>query len=83
MGNVNAFISLVRQRLTDNFIQIKKRINESTRASCYKNIASFNFKIYLDTVTVKKFRIALSRLRTFSHRLEVEGTDEQDQSGNL
>ena len=72
VGNVNAFTSLVRQRLTDNFIQNwNARINESTRASCYKNI-SFSFKTYLDTVTVKKFRIALSRLRTSSHRLEVE-----------
>ena len=73
VGNVNAFISLVRQRLTDNFIQNwNARINESTRASCYKNISSFSFKTYLDTVTEKKFRIALPRLRTSSHRLEVE-----------
>ena len=73
VGNVNIFLSLIRQRLTDNFIQNwNSRINESTRALCYKNISSFSFKAYLDTVTVRKFRVALSRLRTSSHLLEVE-----------
>ena len=73
VGNINAFLSLVRQRLTDHFIQNwSSRINESTRALCYKNISTFGFKTYLDTITVKKFRIALARLRTSSHRLEVE-----------
>ena len=38
VGNINAFMSLVRQRLTDHFIQNwNSRINESTRALCYKN----------------------------------------------
>ena len=32
----------------------------------------FGFQSYLDVVQVKKFRIALSRLRMSSHRLEVE-----------
>ena len=73
VGNINAFMSLVRQRLTDHFIQNwNTGINESTRALCYKNISSFSFKAYLDTVTVNTFRIALSRLRTSSHRLEIE-----------
>ena len=73
VGNINAFMSLVRQRLTVHFIQNwNSRINESTRALCYKNISSFSFKAYLDTVTVKKIRKALSRLRTSSHRLEIE-----------
>ena len=65
VGNVNIFLSLIRQRLTDNFIQNwNSRINESTRALCYKNISSFSFKAYLDTVTVRKFRVALSWVET-------------------
>ena len=37
VGNINAFMILGRQRLTDHFIQYwNSRINESTRALCYK-----------------------------------------------
>lgn len=73
VGNEKVFLSLIRQRLTDNFIQNwNSRINDSSRALCYKNLSSFSFKPYLEIVTIKKFRIALSRLRTSAHRLEVE-----------
>ena len=73
VGNSNAFMSEVRQRLTDNFVQNwNSRLLDSSRASCYRNISLFGHKLYLECVTVKKFRIALSRLRTSSHRLEIE-----------
>ena len=35
-------------------------------------IKIFSFKAYHDTVTVRKFCVTLNRLRTSSHRLEVE-----------
>lgn len=38
----------------------------------YKNFNTFGYKLYLDIVTIDKFRYALSRLRVSSHRLEVE-----------
>ena len=73
VGNTNAFMSEVRQRLTDNFVQNwNSRLLDSSRASCYRNISLFGHKLYLGCVTVKKFRIALSRLKTSSHRLETE-----------
>ena len=66
VGNVNIFLSLIRQRLTDNFIQNwNSRINESTRALCYKNISSFSFKAYLDTVTVRKISCSSESLKNF------------------
>ena len=66
-------MSEVRQRLTDNFVQNwNSRLLDSSRASCYRNISLFGHKLYLECVTVKKIRIALSRLRTSSHRLEIE-----------
>ena len=73
VGNSNAFMSEVRQRLTDNFVQSwNSRLLDSSRASCYRNISLFGHKLYLECVNVKKFRIALSRLRTSSHCLEIE-----------
>ena len=34
--------------------------------------SSFEHQIYLDCVKVKKFRIAMTKLRVASHRLEIE-----------
>ena len=73
VGNEHAFLSEVRQRLNDNFIQNWcSRIHDSSRAMSYKHISIFGFNPYLEFVTVKKFCIALSRLRMFSHRLAIE-----------
>ena len=73
VGNETVFLSELRQRLTDNFVQNwNGRLQDSSRAICYKNISDFGFKQYLECVTVKKFRNALLRLRTSSHRLEIE-----------
>lgn len=73
VGNYNAFISVLKQRLTDTFIQNwRARLEGSTRANFYKSFAVFQLQPYLDKVSVSKFRHALSRLRVSSHRLEVE-----------
>ena len=42
------------------------------RANTYKLISDFHFKTYLDFITVRKFRYALTRLRVSSHRLQIE-----------
>lgn len=73
VGNYNIFISLLKQRLTDTFIQNwQERLDTSTRANFYKHIAIFQFQPYLDKVNVRKFNQAFSRLRMSSHRLEIE-----------
>ena len=73
VGNYNAFIALLKQRLTDTFIQNwRSRLDESTRATFYKTFAVFQLQPYLDMVNVNKFSKAFSRLRVSSHRLEVE-----------
>ena len=73
VGDVNMFLIVFKQRLTDNFIQgWNEQISNSSRANTYKLIANFNFKCYLDVVTVKTFRYAFTRLRVASHRLEIE-----------
>ena len=73
IGDTDVFLSLVRQRLTDQFIQNwRSRLEESSRATLYRYFDSFEFKPYLDSVNVEKFRIGISRLRTSSHRLEIE-----------
>ena len=66
------FLNLVKQRLTDQFIQKRNsRLNNLTHALFYRNF-SFGYKTYLDFVSVGKLRFALSRLRSSSHRLEIE-----------
>lgn len=73
VGDIPHFLTLFKQRLKDNFIQDwNARINESSRALFYRNISSFEYQCYLDFITVKQFRVALTRLRVSSHRLEVE-----------
>ena len=73
VGDDGIFLSLVKQRLKDNFVQKwNEELNRSSRAIFYRCIANFEFSPYLDMITVKKFRLALAKLRTSSHRLEVE-----------
>jgi len=50
------FLSLVKQRLKDQFIQNwNGRLEESQRAIFYKHISSFGFKPYLDILNISKF----------------------------
>lgn len=73
VGNKNAFLKEIRVRLTDNFVQNwSSRITESSRANFYSLFSNFNHQLYLETVNVQKFRIALTKLRVSSHRLEIE-----------
>jgi len=73
VGNDKVFISNVKQRINDNFIQNwNERLGNSSRANLYKNIAVFKFQPYLDLCTITKFRICFSKLRCSSHRLHVE-----------
>lgn len=73
VGDSKIFISVAKQRLTDNFIQKwNEEINQSSRALFYRSIANFHFHQYLDIISIRKFRVALCKLRVSSHRLEVE-----------
>ena len=73
VGDVNNFLSVFKQRLSDNFLQTwNDRLTESSRASFYKAISIFRFQPYLDKVHTKKFSVALSKLRMSSHRLCIE-----------
>ena len=66
-------MSLLKQRLNDNFIQNWfSRLENSSRALFYSSIAIFQFQPYLEKISVFKFCQALSKLRMSSHRLEVE-----------
>ena len=66
------FLRVFKQRLTDKFVQgWNEQISNSSRANTYKLIANFNFKCYLDVITVRKFT-AFTLLHLASHRLESE-----------
>lgn len=67
------FLTLLKQRIRDLWlIDFNNRLENSTRALFYRTIVSFNFSKYLDVITIRKYSIALSRLRVSSHRLAVE-----------
>ena len=73
VGNVKNFLTIFKQRLRNIFIQNwEERLHASSRAEFYKEIASFGFQTYLDKLSIRTFRIALTRLRVSSHRLQLE-----------
>ena len=73
VGNEKLFLSNVKQRLKDIFIQNwSGRFYNSSRALFYRNIACFKFQPYLDICSVNKFRFSLSKLRMSAHRLSIE-----------
>ncbi len=73
VGDTDQFMNIIRQRLHDNFVQCwSHRLNESTRALFYRSICTFEYQLYLDNITVRKFRVSLTKLRVSSHRLEIE-----------
>jgi hypothetical protein len=73
VANVNVFLELFKQRLSDVYVQEwNSRLEESSRALFYKNISDFSFHPYLNFIKTKHVRHALTRLRLSSHRLEIE-----------
>ena len=74
LGNEIAFLTLLRQILQDMFIQDwHSRLDLSSKASLYRNLSNILcYKSYLDSISVVKFRIALTKLRTAAHRLLIE-----------
>ena len=64
---------VVKQRLTDNFIQNwTERIKTSSCARTYSLFHDFSYKTYLDLVKIEKFRFVMSRIHMSSHRLQIE-----------
>ena len=73
VGNENIFLSLVKQRINDQYIQVwNNSIQNSSRSSLYRYIANFTFQPYLDVLTIPKYCQAFTRLRVAAHRLEIE-----------
>ena len=74
VGNVNVFISLVKQRFFYMFVQNwNTDINDSTRTRCYILYADFyRFQPYLNLINIEKIRVALLCFIVSAHRLEVE-----------
>ena len=48
------------------------RLIESSRANFYSLFLNFEHQMYLEALNVKKCRVAMSKLRVSSHRLEIE-----------
>jgi len=73
VGNESIFVNLVNQRLTDQIVQNwQSRLENSSRALLYSQIATFRFQPYLETFNCTKFCNAITRLRVSSHRLAIE-----------
>jgi hypothetical protein len=73
VGDHVLFLSILKQRLCDTFIQNwNARLTDSSRAIFYRNFNTFGFKQYLNIINIPKYRYALTRLRVASHRLQIE-----------
>ena len=73
LGNKRAFLNVFKQRLSDNFMQDwNSRHIESSRANFYSLFLNFEHQLYLEALSVKKIRVAMTKLRVSSHRLEIE-----------
>ena len=69
LGTINNFLPIFKDRLKYSFVQDwHHRLAESSRATLYREIAIIQFQPYLEIVNIKKFRAALSKLRTSAHR---------------
>ncbi|XP_052772033.1 uncharacterized protein LOC128211362 isoform X1 [Mya arenaria] len=73
VGDENMFISLLKTRLNDMFIQNwMSELNNSSRARSYTMFSNFMLQPYLTNVNMYKFRKDMCRLRVSSHRLSIE-----------
>ena len=64
----------IKQRILDHYYQSwYSSINNSQRLSTYNRFKhTFNLESYLDIIYERKYKIALTRFRLSSHRLEIE-----------
>ena len=66
VGNIKAFLAVVKQRLTDNFIQNwNERLQASARAITYSLFNDFSYKAYLDVVKIEKLIPFWSLMRLY------------------
>ena len=73
VGNIGNFLCTFKTRVQDICVQVwHARLENSTRARFYINVAKFQFQKYLDLLKIEKYRKNLCKLRVSSHRLEVE-----------
>ena len=62
--NKEYFLLILRQRIRDIWLlDFNNRLENSTRAIFFRTILSHNFCKYLDVINIRKYRIALARLR--------------------
>ena len=64
----------IKQRILDQYYQSwYSNLNNSQRLASYSRFKhSFSLEPYLNNITNRKFKIALSKFRLSSHRLEIE-----------
>ena len=73
MDKFDGFMNILKQRLTDNFVQNwHSRLENLSRANFNWSIASFQYHPYLEVVNISKFCNVISKFRMSSHRLEIE-----------
>lgn len=70
----NVHIKAIEQRIYDQYLQQWcSNIEDSRKLECYKRFkTNFNFEPYLVAVENDSHRIAFSRLRCSSHKLQIE-----------
>ena len=73
-GSLDSLFTTIKQRILDQYYQTWYcNINNSQRLITYSRFKhTFNLEQYLDSIHDKKLKIAMSRFRLSSHRLEIE-----------
>jgi len=73
VGHCKIFLSLVKQRIKDNYVQNwNGESSNMSRGHVYKHISCFQFQPYLYILTIDTFRISLTKIRVSSHRLTIK-----------
>jgi len=73
VGDMDVFMYVFKQRLHDSYIQLwHHRLDNSTRATFFREVVDFDFQTFLKCINIQKFRIAFTRIIVSSHNLQVE-----------
>ena len=73
-GTTDIYLPTIKQRILDQYYPSwYSNINNSQRLSAYSRLKhSFNLEPYLDIIYDRKFKVAPTRVKLSSHRLEIE-----------
>ena len=73
MWDIDVFLRIFKQRVKDNYLQEwHSNVDISSKLSNYKCFKPvFEYEDYLNVINIRKYSVALSRLRCGNHKLQI------------